>query len=125
MLIAQRHSQDSHVCVSVSYCPFSSALLLIRSFSVLLKRSKKGWDLFLGGQLGNLGQCSSGKHHYLCMSDLAGCCLALHGKRKWNVVHGPVFYIYICISQDESLRMENLKVEKVSVGQDSFFIAIR
>lgn len=55
--------------------------------------------------------------------------LSLHGKRKQNVVCSPGFFFFLvfflCLSQDESLKMENLKVENVSVGQDGFFIAIQ
>lgn len=37
----------------------------------------KKMQFVLGGQLCHFGQYSSGKHHYLCMSDLADYCLSL------------------------------------------------
>lgn len=48
--------------------------------------------------------------------------LTLCGKRKWDVARSPVFNVS---HTDESLKMENLKVEKGLAGLDGLFIAMQ
>lgn len=132
-MIAQRPASTGFTwlrcCLLLLFRLCTAVNTLVQCAAETLKGGKRMGFVF-GGQLCNFGQRSSGKHHYLCMSDLAGCCLSLFmekGSRTLSVARGFFFFsfFFLCLSQDESLKMENLKVENVSVGQDGFFIAIQ
>lgn len=99
-MIAQRPASTGFTwlrcCLLLLFRLCTAVNTLVQCAAETLKGGERMGFVF-GGQLCNFGQRSSGKHHYLCMSDLAGCCLSLFmekGSRTLSVARGFFFFSF-------------------------------